>query len=118
MEEIREVLRRPCVHPRHPSRPHPPRHVRTWFSRRPQPTGEPAVAPNGVTRIGADTDTERLALRMLPRVSGPAPRKGLRITRAEIKGTLTVTDPKAFVTALTQGIGHARACSCGLILVR
>ncbi|MEV0783685.1 type I-E CRISPR-associated protein Cas6/Cse3/CasE [Streptomyces sp. NPDC050423] len=35
-----------------------------------------------------------------------------------IKGTLTVTDSKAFVTALTQGVGHARACSCGLVLVR
>ncbi|MFE9976069.1 type I-E CRISPR-associated protein Cas6/Cse3/CasE [Streptomyces hirsutus] len=95
-----------------------PEHVRTWFLHRLQPSGEPAVAPNGVTRIGADVDTERLALRMLPRVSSPAPHKGLRIARAEIKGTLTVTDPKAFVAALTQGIGHARAYSCGLILVR
>lgn len=95
-----------------------PEHVRTWFSHRLQPSGEPAVAPNGVTRIGADMDTERLALRMLPRVSSPAPHKGLRIARAEIKGTLTVTDPKTFVAALTQGIGHARAYSCGLILVR
>ncbi|MFK8846528.1 type I-E CRISPR-associated protein Cas6/Cse3/CasE [Streptomyces sp. Ac-502] len=95
-----------------------PEHVRTWFSQRLQPADEPAVAPNGVTRIGADTDTERLALRMLPRVSSPAPHKGLRIARAEIKGTLTVTDPKTFVAALTCGIGHARAYSCGLILVR
>ncbi|MEU9594197.1 type I-E CRISPR-associated protein Cas6/Cse3/CasE [Streptomyces sp. NPDC048193] len=95
-----------------------PEHVRTWFSHRLQPSGEPAVAPNGVTRIGADADTERLALRMLPRVSSPAPHKGLRIARAEIKGTLTVTDPRTFVAALTQGVGHARAYSCGLILVR
>ncbi|MGW2766117.1 type I-E CRISPR-associated protein Cas6/Cse3/CasE [Streptomyces sp. NPDC001275] len=95
-----------------------PEHVRTWFSHRLQPSGEPTVAPNGVTRIGADADTERLALRMLPRVSSPAPHKGLRIARAEIKGTLTVTDPKALVAALTHGIGHARAYSCGLILVR
>ncbi|MER5780672.1 type I-E CRISPR-associated protein Cas6/Cse3/CasE [Streptomyces mobaraensis] len=95
-----------------------PEHVRGWFAQRLQPPGEPAVAPNGVTRIGADADTERLALRMLPRVSSPAPHKGLRIARAEIKGTLTVTDPKTFVAALTQGIGHARAYSCGLILVR
>ncbi|MEU1661822.1 type I-E CRISPR-associated protein Cas6/Cse3/CasE [Streptomyces griseofuscus] len=95
-----------------------PEHVRTWFAHRLQPSGEPAVAPNGVTRIGADADTERLALRMLPPVSSPAPHKGLRIARAEIKGMLTVTDPKAFVAALTQGIGHARAYGCGLILVR
>ncbi|MFE2032831.1 type I-E CRISPR-associated protein Cas6/Cse3/CasE [Streptomyces scopuliridis] len=95
-----------------------PEHVRMWVSRRLQPSGEPAVAPNGVTRIGADADTDRLAVRMLPRVSSPAPHKGLRIARAEIKGNLTVTDPETFVAALTQGIGHARAYSCGLILVR
>ncbi|WP_240678092.1 type I-E CRISPR-associated protein Cas6/Cse3/CasE [Streptomyces griseoviridis] len=95
-----------------------PEHVKGWFARRLQPSGEPATAPDGVTRIGADTDTDRLAVRMLPRASSPAPHKGLRIARAEIKGTLTVTDPKVFVAALTQGIGHARAYSCGLILVR
>ncbi|WP_307853923.1 type I-E CRISPR-associated protein Cas6/Cse3/CasE [Streptomyces tagetis] len=95
-----------------------PEHVKRWFSQRLQPSGEPPVAPNGVVRVGADADTERLALRMLPRVSSPAPHKGLRIARAEIKGTFTVTDPKTFVAALTQGIGHARAYSCGLLLVR
>ncbi|MFJ7278959.1 type I-E CRISPR-associated protein Cas6/Cse3/CasE [Kitasatospora sp. NPDC098663] len=95
-----------------------PEHVKNWFASRLQALGEPAVAPNGVTRIGAETDTDRIAVRMLPTVSSPAPHKGLRINRAEIKGTLTVTDPRTFVTALTQGIGHARAYSCGLILVR
>ncbi|MEW5355803.1 type I-E CRISPR-associated protein Cas6/Cse3/CasE [Streptomyces sp. 16-176A] len=95
-----------------------PEHVKKWFARRLQPLGEPAVAPDGVTRIGADTDTDRIAARMLPAVSSPAPHKGLRIARAEIKGTLTVTDPKTFVAALAQGIGHARAYSCGLVLVR
>ncbi|MFE6697157.1 type I-E CRISPR-associated protein Cas6/Cse3/CasE [Streptomyces rubiginosohelvolus] len=95
-----------------------PEHVKGWFVRRLQPPGEPAIAPDGVTRIGADADTERIAVRMLPNVSSPAPHKGLRIARAEIKGALTVTDPKTFVAALTQGIGHARAYSCGLILVR
>ena len=95
-----------------------PEHVKGWFARRLQPLGDPGVAPDGVTRIGADTDTDRLSVRMLPRVSSPAPHKGLRIARAEIKGTLTVTDPRTFVAALTRGIGHARAYSCGLILVR
>ncbi|MFE3151813.1 type I-E CRISPR-associated protein Cas6/Cse3/CasE [Streptomyces sp. NPDC059218] len=95
-----------------------PEHVKGWFVRRLQPPGEPAIAPDGVTRIGADADTERIAVRMLPNASSPAPHKGLRIARAEIKGTLTVTDPKTFVAALAQGIGHARAYSCGLILVR
>ncbi|MHC0430814.1 type I-E CRISPR-associated protein Cas6/Cse3/CasE [Streptomyces sp. O3] len=95
-----------------------PEHVKGWFVRRLQPPGEPAIAPDGVTRIGADADTERIAVRMLPNASSPAPQKGLRIARAEIKGALTVTDPKTFVSALAQGIGHARAYSCGLILVR
>ncbi|MFD7719250.1 type I-E CRISPR-associated protein Cas6/Cse3/CasE [Streptomyces sp. NPDC059814] len=39
---------------------------------------------------------------------------GSCLARAEIKGTLTLTDPRTFVTALTQGVGHARAYSCGL----
>ncbi|MFF0711394.1 type I-E CRISPR-associated protein Cas6/Cse3/CasE [Streptomyces bauhiniae] len=95
-----------------------PEHVKRWFAQRLQPAGEPATAPNGVTRVGADADTGRLALRMLPGVSSSATNKNLRIGRAEIKGTFTVTDPKAFVAALAQGIGHARAYSCGLILVR
>ncbi|MFF6906058.1 type I-E CRISPR-associated protein Cas6/Cse3/CasE [Streptomyces sp. NPDC012389] len=95
-----------------------PEHVKGWFVRRLQPPGEPAIAPDGVTRIGADADTDRIAVRMLPTASSPAPHKDLRIARAEIKGALTVTDPKTFVAALGQGIGHARAYSCGLILVR
>ncbi|MCX0245012.1 type I-E CRISPR-associated protein Cas6/Cse3/CasE [Streptomyces drozdowiczii] len=95
-----------------------PEHVKRWFARRLQPLGRPPTAQDGVVRIGADTDLERLAVRMLPRVSSPAPHKGLRIARAELKGTLTVTDPTAFVAALTRGIGHARAYSCGLLLVR
>ncbi|MFE7620735.1 type I-E CRISPR-associated protein Cas6/Cse3/CasE [Streptomyces sp. NPDC057496] len=95
-----------------------PEHVKRWFARRLQPLGHSPTAPDGVARIGADTDLERLAVRMLPQVSSPAPHKGLRIARAELKGALTVTDPTAFVTALTRGIGHARAYSCGLLLVR
>ncbi|GGZ13462.1 type I-E CRISPR-associated protein Cas6/Cse3/CasE [Streptomyces inusitatus] len=95
-----------------------PEHVKSWFTRRLQPLGEPPVAPDGVTRIGADADPDHLALRMLPKASSQAPHKGLRLARAEIKGTLTITDPQIFVTALTRGIGHARAYSCGLILVR
>lgn len=95
-----------------------PDHIKTWFTRRLQPLGEPAVAPDGVTRIGADVDTERLGLRVLPKISSTTAHKGLRIARAEIKGTLTITDSEVFVAALTRGIGHARAYSCGLILVR
>ncbi|MFD7594448.1 type I-E CRISPR-associated protein Cas6/Cse3/CasE [Kitasatospora sp. NPDC059812] len=95
-----------------------PEHVKAWFARRLQPVGEPAVAPDGVVRLGIDSDIERLALRILPKVSSHGPHRGLLISRAEIRGTLSVTDPQALTAALTHGFGHARAYSCGLILVR
>ncbi|WP_282202694.1 type I-E CRISPR-associated protein Cas6/Cse3/CasE [Kitasatospora fiedleri] len=95
-----------------------PEQVKAWFVRRLQPLGEPVRAGDGVVRIGVDTDPERLALRILPRVSGQRQHQGLKLARAELRGTLTVTDPSAFVTALAQGVGHGRAYGCGLILVR
>ncbi|MET9220540.1 type I-E CRISPR-associated protein Cas6/Cse3/CasE [Streptomyces sp. NPDC003300] len=95
-----------------------PDHVRHWFARRFQQPGEPRRAPDGVARIGATAEEESLTVRMLPTVTSPAPHKGLRIARAEIRGTLTVTDPAALVDAMTQGIGHARAYGCGLLLTR
>ncbi|MDF2269274.1 type I-E CRISPR-associated protein Cas6/Cse3/CasE [Streptomyces coacervatus] len=69
-------------------------------------------------RIGAAAEPDTISVRMLPTVSSPAPHKGLKVVRAELRGTLTVTDPTAFVAALSDGIGHARAYSCGLILTR
>ncbi|MGW1267400.1 type I-E CRISPR-associated protein Cas6/Cse3/CasE [Streptomyces sp. NPDC002491] len=95
-----------------------PDHVKNWFLRRLQPPGEPRQAPDGLTRIGATAEEDSLAVRMLPTVTSPGPHKGLRIVRAEIRGTLTVTDPAALVDAMTQGIGHARAYGCGLLLTR
>lgn len=95
-----------------------PDHVKSWFARRLQPVGEPPVAPDGLTRLGADADPDQLGVRMLPQISSPAPHKGLRLARAEIRGKLTVTDPATFVGALTRGIGHGRAYGCGLLLVR
>ncbi|MFJ3926358.1 type I-E CRISPR-associated protein Cas6/Cse3/CasE [Streptomyces sp. NPDC090022] len=95
-----------------------PEHVKNWFVRRLQAAGEPATAADGVVRIGATTDPATLAVRMLPTVSSPAPHKGLKIARAEIRGSLTVTDPEALVETLSNGLGHARAYSCGLVLTR
>ncbi|MFJ6570726.1 type I-E CRISPR-associated protein Cas6/Cse3/CasE [Streptomyces sp. NPDC091292] len=95
-----------------------PDYVKSWFTRRLQPPGEPPVAPDGLTRLGADTHPDELAVRMLPRISSPAPHKGLRIARAEVRGKLTVTDPETFVGVLTRGLGHGRAYGCGLVLVR
>ncbi|MET9479076.1 type I-E CRISPR-associated protein Cas6/Cse3/CasE [Streptomyces sp. NPDC006638] len=95
-----------------------PDHVGKWFARRFQQPGEPRKTPDGVTRIGITCEEESLAVRMLPTVTSPGPHKGLRIVRAEIRGTLTVTDPAALVDALAQGIGHGRAYGCGLLLTR
>ncbi len=94
-----------------------PAHVRTWFEDRLQPAGIPDTAPSGIPRIGADAERTTLAIRMLPPVSTDH-HKGLKITRAEIRGTLTVTDPATFTKTITTGLGRARAYSCGLILTR
>ncbi|MEV0530066.1 type I-E CRISPR-associated protein Cas6/Cse3/CasE [Streptomyces sp. NPDC050439] len=95
-----------------------PEHVKRWFTRRLQPAGEPKMAEDGVVRIGATADPETLGIRMLPTVSSAHRNKPVRIGRAEIRGTLTVTDPETLVDVLANGLGHARAYSCGLILTR
>jgi CRISPR system Cascade subunit CasE len=46
-------------------------------------------------------------------------RKGrLRFSTVDFSGELTVTDSDAFGEALRDGIGHAKAFGCGLLLVR
>ncbi|MFB7513054.1 type I-E CRISPR-associated protein Cas6/Cse3/CasE [Streptomyces sp. NPDC056144] len=95
-----------------------PDHVKRWFARRLQGDGEAASAEDGVVRIGATTDPAALGIRMLPTVSSAHRSKPVRIGRAEIRGFLTVTDPDTFVDVLSNGLGHARAYSCGLILTR
>ncbi|MDA5285534.1 type I-E CRISPR-associated protein Cas6/Cse3/CasE [Streptomyces sp. Isolate_45] len=95
-----------------------PEHVKGWFLRRLQGETEPATAVDGVLRIGATTEPDALGIRMLPTISSADRHKGLRISRAEIRGNLVVTDPEALVTTLTNGLGHARAYSCGLVLTR
>nr|WP_202453690.1 type I-E CRISPR-associated protein Cas6/Cse3/CasE [Streptomyces sp. SID4913] len=95
-----------------------PEHVKRWFARRLQADGEPANAEDGVARIGATADPDALGIRMLPTVSSAHRHKQVRIGRAEIRGSLTVTDPGTLVEVLSNGLGHARAYSCGLILAR
>ncbi|MGW5341957.1 type I-E CRISPR-associated protein Cas6/Cse3/CasE [Streptomyces sp. NPDC004050] len=95
-----------------------PDHVKEWFAHRLQPDGEPRSGPKGIVRIGATADPAELVVRMLPTVSSAGSHKGLRIVRAELRGKLTVTDPQALADTLAQGIGHARAYSCGLLLTR
>ncbi|MFJ3856111.1 type I-E CRISPR-associated protein Cas6/Cse3/CasE [Streptomyces sp. NPDC090085] len=93
-----------------------PHHVREWFLRRLQP--EPAPAIQRAPFLGITTDHEKLAVRALPPVIATTKHEGLNLPRHEIRGTLTVTHPEAFATALTDGIGRGRAYSCGLILIR
>ncbi|MET8983538.1 type I-E CRISPR-associated protein Cas6/Cse3/CasE [Streptomyces sp. NPDC004539] len=109
----------PGDRPRGRRTPHTrPDHVRAWFLDRLQPPGQPQRSPGGVPRIGATADPEALSVRMLPAASSAGPHEGLRLARAEIRGTLTVTDPAALVTALSQGVGRGRAYGCGLLLTR
>lgn len=42
----------------------------------------------------------------------------LRISTVDFKGLLQVTAPELLVKALKEGIGHAKAFGCGLLLVR
>ncbi|WP_217246966.1 type I-E CRISPR-associated protein Cas6/Cse3/CasE [Streptomyces sp. AC602_WCS936] len=95
-----------------------PEHVKRWFVRRLQGDGEPPTAEDGVVRIGATADADALGIRMLPTVSSGHRGKPVRIGRAEIRGSLTVTDPETLVGVLASGLGHARAYSCGLVLTR
>lgn len=42
----------------------------------------------------------------------------IRFCTLDFDGRLTVTDPRAFISALAQGFGSARAFGCGLMLIR
>lgn len=49
------------------------------------------------------------------------PRRGAnpgKIGVLEFEGVLRVTSPEAFLSALAQGFGHAKAFGCGLMLIR
>lgn len=96
-----------------------PKDVLAWFLDRLQPEGEPAFSTDGrrVRRIGADARTEHLDVRVLPAVQEMRDRPGQRLTRSEITGVLTVTDPDAFADVLRSGLGRSRSLGCGLVLV-
>ncbi|MFJ9692204.1 type I-E CRISPR-associated protein Cas6/Cse3/CasE [Kitasatospora sp. NPDC101183] len=96
-----------------------PDQVRAWLMKRARPTVDAPAAPpdSGVRFLGADIDRATLAVRMLPPVTSRH-HAGLKITRAEARGRLTVDDPEALHRTLTDGLGSARAYGCGLLLVR
>lgn len=93
--------------------------VLAWFVDRLQPAGAPPVSADGrgVRRVGADARTEDLEVRVLPPVQNMRDRPGQRLTRSEISGRLTVTDPAAFLDVLRSGLGRSRSLGCGLVLV-
>ena len=116
---------RTVVHPTRDSGPNRRRRdltdskdVLAWFVDRLQPEGEAPVSADGrgVRRIGADARTEDLEVRVLPPVQNMRDRPGQRLTRSEIRGRLTVSDPAAFVDVLRAGLGRSRSLGCGLVL--
>jgi len=44
--------------------------------------------------------------------------RGIRFSTVNFSGELLVTDPALFQHALFNGLGHAKAFGCGLLLVR
>jgi CRISPR system Cascade subunit CasE len=96
-----------------------PKDVLAWFLDRLQPEGGPPFSADGrrVRRIGADARTEHLEVRVLPAVQEMRERPRQRLTRSEITGELTVTDPAAFADVLQSGLGRSRSLGCGLVLV-
>lgn len=95
-----------------------PDNVRAWLTQRLQPADTPTLNGTRLRRIGADTDPAHLNIRTLPTLTFTDRHQGMRLGRAEITGTLTVTNPHNLTTTLTEGLGKARAYSCGLILIR
>lgn len=93
--------------------------VLAWFVDRLQPEGAASVSGDGrgVRRIGADARTEDLEVRVLPPVQNMRDRPGQRMTRSQIRGRLTVTDPASFAEVLRSGLGRSRSLGCGLVLV-
>ncbi|WKX72145.1 type I-E CRISPR-associated protein Cas6/Cse3/CasE [Streptomyces sp. XD-27] len=94
------------------------RYAREWFAERLQPACGAPVGRDGVRRIGATGDPLAMTVRMLPKLTLGDCHRGRALARAEIRGTLTVTDPAAFTHALEAGIGPGRAYGAGLLLVR
>ncbi len=67
-------------------------------------------------RLGFKVDDESLALDGYQQHSEKNGR--LRFSTVDFSGELTVIDPGKFDKALLDGIGHAKAFGCSLLLVR
>lgn len=67
-------------------------------------------------RLGYEVDEQSLSVEAYQQHRGK--KETLRFSKVDFSGTLTVVDPEAFSGALFNGIGHAKAFGCGLLLVR
>lgn len=67
-------------------------------------------------RLGFEVDEESLAVDGYQRHSEKNGQ--LRFSPVDFSGELTVVDPTAFNSALSEGVGHAKAFGCGLLSVR
>ncbi len=68
------------------------------------------------SRLGFEVDEKSLAVDGYQQRSEKDSR--LCFSTVDFSGELTVIDPSAFAIALRDGIGHAKAFGCGLLLVR
>ncbi|WP_199546344.1 type I-E CRISPR-associated protein Cas6/Cse3/CasE [Streptomyces sp. N35] len=93
-----------------------PAAVQRWFTARQQPPSQ--TTNRGLPYIGATANPEQLTIRTLPTLATLSAHRGMRISRAEIQGELTVTDSHRFADTLTHGLGRARAYGCGLLLAK
>lgn len=67
-------------------------------------------------RLGFEVDQHSLSVEAYQQHRGK--KEALRFSTVDFSGTLTVVAPDAFAGALFDGVGHAKAFGCGLLLVR
>jgi CRISPR system Cascade subunit CasE len=82
---------------------------RDWLMERAERAGfeldEPALSVDGYTQHSERRPRGKEA-------------EELQFSTVDFSGTLTVTNPENFRQALFQGLGHAKAFGCGLLLIR
>ncbi len=67
-------------------------------------------------RLGFEVDQHSLSVEAYQQHRGK--KEALRFSTVDFSGALTVLGPETFSNALFDGIGHAKAFGCGLLLVR
>ena len=88
----------------------------SWSSKFKSAPNEIVPLKSRAERLGFEIDEESLAVDAYQQHSENNGR--LRFSTVDFNGELTVVDPAAFDVVLREGIGHAKAFGCGLLLVR